>query len=175
MRLGAWDYLPKPISLDYLAERISLLRINEARDTPVRNVNPMPKPSAILTGSRCLVGILEGERIDLSGTEVRIQQTGACASTPSYETYERDHAAWSRTIRSIHYAQHPQKIRKTRQQFCLHQKRVRLRLSLVAIAPFPDGLNVLILERFRDRLGTKLALMGLSAINGIFKKKNIFD
>ena len=32
LRLGAWDYLPKPISLDYLAERISsLLRINEAR------------------------------------------------------------------------------------------------------------------------------------------------
>ncbi|NIP88027.1 MAG: DNA-binding response regulator, partial [Gammaproteobacteria bacterium] len=30
--LGAWDYLPKPISLEYLAERIaSLLRINEAR------------------------------------------------------------------------------------------------------------------------------------------------
>ncbi len=32
LRLGAWDYLPKPISLDYLAERIaSLLRINAAR------------------------------------------------------------------------------------------------------------------------------------------------
>ena len=25
LRLGAWDYLPKPISLDYLAERISSL------------------------------------------------------------------------------------------------------------------------------------------------------
>ena len=32
LRLGAWDYLPKPISLEYLAEKISsLLRINEAR------------------------------------------------------------------------------------------------------------------------------------------------
>ena len=32
LRLGAWDYLPKPISLDYLAERIaSLLRISDAR------------------------------------------------------------------------------------------------------------------------------------------------
>ena len=32
LRLGAWDYLPKPISLEYLAERISsLLRIYEAR------------------------------------------------------------------------------------------------------------------------------------------------
>ena len=41
LRLGAWDYLPKPISLDYLAERISsLLRINEARgqsQTPGNN------------------------------------------------------------------------------------------------------------------------------------------
>ena len=33
LRLGAWDYLPKPITLDYLAERISsLLRISEARN-----------------------------------------------------------------------------------------------------------------------------------------------
>ncbi len=38
LRLGAWDYLPKPISLDYLAERISsLLRIDEARSTNQAN------------------------------------------------------------------------------------------------------------------------------------------
>ncbi len=74
LRLGAWDYLPKPISLDYLAERISsLLRINEARDkeTPVDN------PAAKLIGElsldqEALLASWKGERIDLSGTEFRM-------------------------------------------------------------------------------------------------------
>ena len=40
LRLGAWDYLPKPISLTYLAERISsLLRINTARIDSNGNAN----------------------------------------------------------------------------------------------------------------------------------------
>ena len=40
LRLGAWDYLPKPISLTYLAERISsLLRINTARVESNGNAN----------------------------------------------------------------------------------------------------------------------------------------
>ena len=48
LRLGAWDYLPKPISLEYLAERISaLLRINEARSALSTTENASEKPSAI--------------------------------------------------------------------------------------------------------------------------------
>ena len=73
LRLGAWDYLSKPISLQYLAERVaSLLRIVE--------------PSAISgheQGTR--VGELEvdfermsaawrGVRVPLSGTELRMLQ-----------------------------------------------------------------------------------------------------
>ncbi len=71
LRLGAWDYLSKPISLQYLAERVaSLLRIIE--------------PSAIASqeqGAR--IGHLEvdlerlsatwrGVRVPLSGTELRM-------------------------------------------------------------------------------------------------------
>ncbi|MCY4198300.1 MAG: response regulator transcription factor [Gammaproteobacteria bacterium] len=73
LRLGAWDYLSKPISLQYLAERVaSLLRIIE--------------PSAIASqeqGAR--IGHLEvdlerlsatwrGIRVPLSGTELRMLQ-----------------------------------------------------------------------------------------------------
>ena len=44
LRLGAWDYLPKPISLDYLAERISsLLRINEVRAENKETESPTAK------------------------------------------------------------------------------------------------------------------------------------
>lgn len=39
LRLGAWDYLPKPISLSYLAERVaSLLRLKAMREQPQQAV-----------------------------------------------------------------------------------------------------------------------------------------
>lgn len=71
LRLGAWDYLSKPISLQYLAERVaSLLRIVEPSALPEQQ-----------RGSR--VGNLEidldkltatwrGTRVPLSGTELRM-------------------------------------------------------------------------------------------------------
>lgn len=40
LRMGAWDYQPKPVSLDFLAERVtSLLRLAEFRKAPASN-NP---------------------------------------------------------------------------------------------------------------------------------------
>jgi two-component system OmpR family response regulator len=75
LRLGAWDYLPKPISLDYLAERISsLLRINEVRtaaeargeSTSARKIGDLSLDQEALLVS------WKGHRIDLSGTEFRM-------------------------------------------------------------------------------------------------------
>ncbi len=74
LRLGAWDYLPKPISLDYLAERISsLLRINEARDQEPEADSPSARQIGDLTLDQdALLASWKGERIDLSGTEFRM-------------------------------------------------------------------------------------------------------
>jgi two-component system OmpR family response regulator len=91
LRLGAWDYLPKPISLDYLAERIaSLLRINAARHQAGSSA-----PSAsgrrigdLLLDQDALLVSWKGQQIDLSGTEFRmlaklVRQPGHAVS---YET-----------------------------------------------------------------------------------------
>ncbi len=75
LRLGAWDYLPKPISLDYLAERISsLLRINEARGQTLASGN---NTSAKMVGDmsidqEALLVSWKGQPINLSGTEFRM-------------------------------------------------------------------------------------------------------
>jgi two-component system OmpR family response regulator len=74
LRLGAWDYLPKPITLDYLAERISsLLRINEARGQS----NAGGAHSAKLVGDlsidqEALLVSWQAQPINLSGTEFRM-------------------------------------------------------------------------------------------------------
>ena len=74
LRLGAWDYLPKPISLDYLAERISsLLRINEARAKSPEEDNPSARQIGDLALDQdALLASWKGQRIDLSGTEFRM-------------------------------------------------------------------------------------------------------
>jgi len=74
LRLGAWDYLPKPISLDYLAERISsLLRINEVRQENNERESPTAKKIGDLTLDQdALLASWKGTRIDLSGTEFRM-------------------------------------------------------------------------------------------------------
>ena len=74
LRLGAWDYLPKPITLDYLAERISsLLRISEARNQS----NATGSNSAKVIGDlsidqEALLISWKGNAIKLSGTEFRM-------------------------------------------------------------------------------------------------------
>jgi len=74
LRLGAWDYLPKPISLDYLAERISsLLRINEVRAENEETTSASAKRIGDLTLDQdALIAAWKGERSDLSGTEFRM-------------------------------------------------------------------------------------------------------
>lgn len=74
LRLGAWDYLPKPISLDYLAERISsLLRINEARNqSPEEDNHATRKIGDLELDQDALLVSWRGLRIDLSGTEFRM-------------------------------------------------------------------------------------------------------
>ena len=74
LRLGAWDYLPKPISLAYLAERISsLLRISEARLENAEQESSTARRIGRLTlDEEALLVSWRGHRIDLSGTEFRM-------------------------------------------------------------------------------------------------------
>lgn len=76
LRLGAWDYLPKPISLEYLAERISsLLRINEARnsgDSEALASESARRIGDLTLDQDALLVSWRGSRIDLSGTEFRM-------------------------------------------------------------------------------------------------------
>jgi two-component system OmpR family response regulator len=74
LRLGAWDYLPKPISLDYLAERISsLLRISEVRAENKETESASAKKIGDLSLDQdALLISWQGTRIDLSGTEFRM-------------------------------------------------------------------------------------------------------
>ncbi|HCD27760.1 MAG TPA: DNA-binding response regulator [Gammaproteobacteria bacterium] len=90
LRLGAWDYLPKPISLDYLAERISsLLRINEARSSTASERSGSTRSVGHLKLDQdALLVSWRGERIDLSGTEFRMlaKLVRAPGHAVSYET-----------------------------------------------------------------------------------------
>ena len=74
LRLGAWDYLPKPISVDYLAERISsLLRINEARGQSAANgTNTAKMVGDMSIDQEALLVSWKNHPINLSGTEFRM-------------------------------------------------------------------------------------------------------
>ena len=73
LRLGAWDYQSKPISLDYLAERISsLLRINEVRASGDGAGSSARHVGDLALDQDALLVAWKGRRIDLSGTEFRM-------------------------------------------------------------------------------------------------------
>ena len=74
LRLGAWDYLPKPISLDYLAERISSLRVStKLALSRLKEDNPSARQIGDLALDQdALLASWKGQRIDLSGTEFRM-------------------------------------------------------------------------------------------------------
>ena len=73
LRLGAWDYLPKPISLDYLAERIrSLLRINEARVQTAAVAVSAKMVGELSIDQEALLVSWKNQAINLSGTEFRM-------------------------------------------------------------------------------------------------------
>ena len=73
LRLGAWDYLPKPISLDYLSEKISsLLRINEARIQSSAGINTAKVVGDMSIDQEALLVSWKEQAINLSGTEFRM-------------------------------------------------------------------------------------------------------
>ena len=73
LRLGAWDYLPKPISLNYLAERISsLLRINEARGQSQGGSATAKIVGEMSIDQEALLVSWKHQPINLSGTEFRM-------------------------------------------------------------------------------------------------------
>lgn len=73
LRLGAWDYLPKPISLDYLVARIdSLLRIHEARTDDTSTLAKPTKMGKLGIDSQSLLVSWSDQTINLSGTEFRM-------------------------------------------------------------------------------------------------------
>lgn len=77
LRLGAWDYLSKPISLNYLTARISsLLRINQAnragQDNPQANKTQVVSVGELVLHEEAFLALWKGEPINLSGTEFRI-------------------------------------------------------------------------------------------------------
>ena len=80
LRLGAWDYLPKPISLDYLAERISsLLRINEARVQTAAGAVSAKMVGELSIDQEALLVSWKDQAINLSGTEFHTCQASSCA------------------------------------------------------------------------------------------------
>ena len=88
LRLGAWDYQSKPITLDYLAERISsLLRINEVRAADTQSASARQIGDLSMDQDALLVSWKQ-QRIDLSGTEFRMlaKLVRAPGHAVSYET-----------------------------------------------------------------------------------------
>ena len=89
LRLGAWDYQSKPISLDYLAARIaSLLRINEVRASADGRDASARQIGDLSVDQEALLVSWKGQRIDLSGTEFRMlaKLIRAPGHAVSYET-----------------------------------------------------------------------------------------
>ncbi|MBV1905275.1 MAG: response regulator [Pseudomonadales bacterium] len=73
LRLGAWDYLSKPISLDYLAEKISsLLRLGEVSSTQVSASDNVKVIGHLSLDQDALLLTWKNQRLDLSGTEFRM-------------------------------------------------------------------------------------------------------
>lgn len=71
LRLGAWDYLSKPISLQYLAERVaSLLRIVEP--STLSEHPHGSKVGNLEVDLEKLTATWRGTRVPLSGTELRM-------------------------------------------------------------------------------------------------------
>ena len=74
LRLGAWDYQPKPISATFLAERVaSLLRLKEVRSTPEANTSANAKRVGDLSlNESSMQASWKNDRVDLTLTEFRL-------------------------------------------------------------------------------------------------------
>lgn len=72
LRMGAWDYQPKPISLNFLAERVSsLLRLTEVRASPPQEETVKGIGNLLLLDDS-MVAKWKGQPVDLTVTEFRI-------------------------------------------------------------------------------------------------------
>jgi two-component system OmpR family response regulator len=124
LRLGAWDYLPKPISLDYLAERISsLLRINEVRNAnSAKESTTARRVGDLSLDQEALLVSWKNQPINLSGTEFRMLANSSVRVMPSAETLMNDDAESRDQQHHQHaHAQHPQEVRESRRDF-VHQE-----------------------------------------------------
>ena len=73
LRLGAWDYLPKPISLDYLSEKISsLIRIHKVRSLTIQGSSQAKLVGDMSIDQEALLVSWKSQSINLSGTEFRM-------------------------------------------------------------------------------------------------------
>jgi two-component system OmpR family response regulator len=103
LRLGAWDYLPKPIGLDYLAERISsLLRLVEYRQSEQHDACGRRVGQLTLYQQAMLVQ-WQQQRVDLTVTEFRLlahllRQPGHAVSYESLMGATRQQYVTSNTI-----------------------------------------------------------------------------
>ena len=88
LRLGAWDYQPKPVSLGFLVERIaSLLRLKELRENPTTNARPARQTGHLSIDEDAMHIHWREQLLNLTITEFRL--IAALARRPGYPvTYE---------------------------------------------------------------------------------------
>ncbi len=83
LRLGAWDYQPKPVSLSFLVERIaSLLRLKALRENPAPNTHHTRKTGHLSIDEEAMQIHWRGQLLELTITEFRL--IAALARRPGY-------------------------------------------------------------------------------------------
>lgn len=102
LRLGAWDYLPKPIGLAYLAERVSsLLRLVQQREHA--STSPAQHFGKLELFAEAMLAQWRGQRLALTVTEFRLlahllKQPGLGVSYESLMSATRQQYVTSNTI-----------------------------------------------------------------------------
>jgi len=83
LRLGAWDYQPKPVSLGFLVERIaSLLRLKALRDNPAPATRPAREMGHLSIDEDAMQIHWREQLLELTITEFRL--IAALARRPGY-------------------------------------------------------------------------------------------
>lgn len=83
LRMGAWDYLSKPISLSYLTVRISsLLHLNQSQASTNPDSNVEVVVGDLVLNQDALAISWKGQVVNLSGTELRMLAN--LVKTPNY-------------------------------------------------------------------------------------------
>ena len=83
LRLGAWDYQPKPVSLGFLVERIaSLLRLKALRESPTPSTRPARETGHLSIDEDAMQIRWREQLLELTITELRLIE--ALARRPGY-------------------------------------------------------------------------------------------